>query len=329
MRNLIIQLIIVLISCPLFALTVSDISISESTLMKYGFTPSKEKFTTSMQTILFYDMLKDGSYKELLPIPKSQFYISAIKGKSKSTIYYYEFKNFQDAKLALNFIKPLIWGSEKRNKMHPERILHLNNFIVIISSSDSDLFSKLIFRKMAFLPVPDEQFPILIKRLNCKSNKLPTPCGILNSFSENKFLPLNPGGPYFGSAWNIDNQGNITKEFIEVLEIRQEKDTMKGYWFPIIPSNAEEEKQLKDILKQHSKGINVTLPKGLLSYLNGLFEKKANRLTIKSENNYFLPQKGNVAFLRQTNQGILLIVSGEHWIGEPTSFIIAFFPKIK
>jgi len=175
------------------------------------------------------------------------------------------------------------------------------------------------------MPVPGELFLQLYNRMKCKSKNFDSPCGILNAFFDKKTLTIKELGPCFGEAWEIDKDGNVQKHFYEVIEIRKNNGSLNGYWTPIKPENDTEKAQLVEIINNKKNGKIVTIQSDLLSFLNGIYKKNSSEVIVKDTNFYFITQKGNVALIRKVNEGIILIVTSEHWVGKSLPFIVAYF----
>ncbi len=325
LRKFVFVFILIIFVCPVFALNENDVKIDEEDLKKLGLEILKDRYSVSIQAFTLYTQFEQKMLEKIVPIPQKQYFISTGVNKSKSTIYYYEFNSYKDAEGALNFIRPFIWGSDKPSAMHPERIIHIDNYVIIISSPKENHFDYLLLKKIVYMPVPDELFLKLYNRMKCKTKNFDSPCGVLNTFIDKKNLAIKEAGPCFGEAWEVDKDGNVKKQFFEVIEIRKDNGSLKGYWTPIKPDNDTEKAQLLEILNNKKNGNTVKISNDLLSFLDSVYKKNSSEVILKDTNLSFMAQKGNVALIRKVDEGMILIVTSEHWVGKPVSFIVAYF----
>lgn len=319
-----------MITTSAYGLSDDDLRVDQETLIENGFKPSQEMYSVSIQAVSLYKAMQEKTYEGLVPTPDAQFYISGEKENSKFTAYYYRYKSREDATKSASFIKGLIWGETGRpTKMHPERIISLNNYIIIISSKSPGLFSELLLRKVLLTTPPPELIRVFQERLNCSERKSFELCEALTLFSQEETLPAKAGGPWLGITWEVDEQGKVTKRAIDVFEIRAEESAFKGYWFSIKPSNPDEEKELNEIISSHSQGQKVDLSEGLLSFLNGAYHKVAEPVVSNKKGRLFLFQSKAAMYIKRVTRGYVVIVTTEHLTGESMPFLIAFYPELK
>jgi|GEM_PF-3285042 len=308
-----------------YALSENDLRINDKDLASIGYTSSKERFAVSIQAYNLYSMVDDKSMSTLIKAPKKKFHVSAVRGTDKSTIYYYEYANHNDAGMARSFITQFIWGSDKRSKDHPERIYNLDNYIIVISSPEINHLDNLFTRKLEITPPSDALIRTLLERLQSPSNGFDSPRGALSAFLEQRIIPVRETGPCFGESWEIDAQGNVTKQFYEFIELRRNGEAFNGVWTPITPDNNDEKAQVLSHLKAGKSGNKAELSENLQSFINSMFSKQPDPVTVKNERYSFIIHKGNVACFRRVGNGIVLLVTTEHWLGTPQPFVIAYF----
>jgi len=324
-KNIFYSIIFLFISINLFGLTESDIKITKGDITNSGGKIIDGEYPVSIQAGSLYSQFEQKLMKEILPMPVKQSFVSALYGDDKSTIYYYEFENRESADKAINFIKPFIWGESGPTQMHPERIYQLDNYIIIISSLKPNKLDALTKEKVFYLPVPENVITNIIKRTKCDKKGKVDPCALLKEFNTKNTEKIKPGKPYFGYAWEINKDGEITKTFFEVLEIREKDGKYFGHWFPLKPENKEEEAQITEITDNAKSGGKIALPPDLKSFLDSVFDKSNMELATKKDNVYFLEAGGNIAQLKQLKDKIILLVATEHWTGKPGSIILAVF----
>ncbi len=317
--------LMIFLSRSLFALEVTDIAVTKNDIINSGGAHIKGRYAVSIQAYNLYDQFQKKMMSSLLPQPVKQFYISAEYNKEKSTIYYYEFKDYDSAGKVVNFIKPLIWGESRPTEMHPERIYHLNNFVVVVSSSKNRQLDQILKNRVLYLTVPESLVSSIQKRLNCGKRREVNPCTILGEFKTEKNQQLRYGKSYFGYAWSVSINGEIRREFYEVLMLKKEKDEYYGNWFPLKPDNEEEKKQITGIIKNAEKGSDLNLPEGLKDFLKGIYQRDARRIIKKTGYIYFLESKGNIAQIKFTGNKIIFLVTAEHWSGKPGPVLLGFF----
>jgi hypothetical protein len=72
-------------------------------------------------------------YQQLLPPLVAKKAQSFQCGNQKGTLYYFEFANVASREEAEKFIRPLLWGTDRPTKQHPEQVEHGDALAIVVS----------------------------------------------------------------------------------------------------------------------------------------------------------------------------------------------------
>lgn len=315
----------ILVLRPVLALTDTDILLTDGDIAALGGSRIGERCAVSVQAHSLFDMFSRGALAQAMPQSSSQRYVSLLAGGVKTTVYYYRFRNRDEASRALQFVRPFIWGGDRPSILHPERIYHFDNYLLVVSSPSRNPVDDMIADKVLRIPVPRSLLQTLQVRMRCGGREFDSPCGVLESLGTGGPLPVAAGGPCFGHSWEIGSDGRIEKTFYEVLHIKAERDGLHALWMPVRPDNDGERVQMEGLIARQKGGGVAEPPEDLAAYLAGMFTKHAVPLKYCGTRRAYLSTKGNTAQLLRVREGYVLIVATEHWTGRPERIILAYF----
>jgi len=322
MPQKILILLSLLMSSPVFSLTIQDVLNRPEELKEAGCSEIAEARSTSVQASLLFESY--ATYRGMIPEPERKIARGVLCGNVRGVIYYYQYQNASDRDRASNFIRPLIWGGDHPTPMHPERIMTASNLLVIISMQGNASITEAVNDRLFYRDYLPETLTALSARFHCTGKEeVNSPCGVIAGFAGGAVLREET--PYsFGQSWEVSATGQVTREFYEVIRIRKSESTLTAQWLPVTPDDDSEKAMLESLLQAGKQGKPAQIPGPLLAFL----DSNAGRNRIETRfigNSLMLLKEGNIAFVRRSGNCIFLIVTMEHWTGLPSTCILAYF----
>jgi hypothetical protein len=124
-------------------LSITDVNIQATQLPEGCKFIDEERFVSPQANSLYELAGGTMPMKALKLLVRKSFQTIQCENNA-GTVYYYEYKDSNDARLSRGFVAGLIWGESAPTEKHPELILIQNNILVVISSRTPETLRKLL-----------------------------------------------------------------------------------------------------------------------------------------------------------------------------------------
>lgn len=229
----------------------------------------------------------------------------------------------------LSFIRSVLWGGSKPTRLHPERIVEVDNVLAVVSSPKPDFLTSLLEHRKVFPDVSDKVVKKYMNRLGCKkpTGQTSNACEALNDFLSGTFDPQSVPLPFlrFGSFWEVNGK-TIGDSGYEVLYMdRTDRDLIVASFGSIAPDNTEEEEQIVDQIDAQSRGEQAANAGPSIQFAMEKWGSTQARGTLAGGRTLaFLGQALRV-YVRRADDRWILITGHPH---DPSagSYVLAAFP---
>ncbi|HEU5181343.1 MAG TPA: hypothetical protein VFW45_11150 [Candidatus Polarisedimenticolia bacterium] len=268
----------------------------------------------SIQASVQFDMSgKDEAGITLYGNPKQKQFQSLSCGETNATVYYYEFPEQDDLARRLPALKKALWGEEGPSPMHPEQVLTMDQYLIVVSSRKPEFLVALLSHRTRFPNVENNLLDERLTRMHCdpknKKEKPEEPCRWLNEFKSGVIPPDLRGREVLllGQSWNVGEDGHAQAPQFEALYVGRLPDgTTVASFTSIAPENEDERKQILAQMEAQKTGKPAETGAELRSFLmEGLASTKARARESGGRSLAFLAN-GNRVYLRREGPRIIL-----------------------
>jgi hypothetical protein len=285
----------------------------------------------SAQAGVQFDMAgKDEAGISLYGNPKQKQFQSLECGAAKATIYYYEFPGKEDLDKRLPGIKSVLWGEQGPTAMHPEQVMTLDRFLMVVSSREPDFFVTLLSHRSRFPNIENSVLDERLTRMHCDSKKGEKPEALCQALRDFKIgtTPselLGKGTLLIGQAWEVGQSGRPAAPLFEALYIgRLDDGTSVASFTPIVPENDDERKQIQSQMETQRTGKRAENAEELRGFLMETLGQTRARATQAGGRSLAFLGSGNRIYLRRQGPRLILTTNLMH-PAKDAPFVVATF----
>ena len=273
---------------------------------------------------------KDEAGISLYGNPKQKQFQSLECGTSKATVYYYEFPGKGDLDKRLAGIKRALWGEQGPTPMHPEQVMTLDSFLIVVSSREPDFFVTLLSHRSRFPNIENSVLDERLTRMRCDAKKEEKPEALCQALRDFKIgtTPNELVGReslLVGQAWEVGQSGRPEAPLFEALYVgRLDDGTSVASFTPIEPENDDERKQIQSQMEAQRSGKRAENVEGLMAFLRDALGQTRARARMAGGRSLAFLGSGNRIYLRRQGPRLILTTNLMH-PAKDAPFVVATF----
>ena len=286
----------------------------------------------SIQAAVQFDMSGEGDAGiNIYGNPRQKQFQSLSCGGTNATVYYYEFPGKEDLEQRLPALKAVLWGEDGPTPMHPEQVITMDQFLIVVSSRKPDFLVSLLSHRTRFPNVENSVLDERLDRMHCKAKnkkeKPEEPCPWLREFKSG-VTPAELLGKetlLIGQSWDVAENGRAQAPQFEALYVGRLPDgTSVASFMSIAPENEDERKQIMAQMEAQKTGKVAETSGELLAFMKGALGQTKARARESGGRSLAFLAKGNRIYVRRQGSRLIL-TTNLMYPAKNAPFVVATF----